>query len=89
MQLKTESLCTYSAGAVYYPYENETESNILVSYADNALLRAKKSGKNRLMFFSSEDYNENISRLVLQQEIKESIRNGFRGFELFYQPEKS
>ena len=87
LQLKTESLCTYSAGAVYYPYENETESNILVSYADNALLRAKKSGKNRLMFFSSEDYNENISRMVLQQEIKESIRNGFRGFELFYQPQ--
>lgn len=87
LQMRTESLCSFSCGAVYYPYENETDSNILVSYADHALLRAKKSGKNRMMFFSSEDYNENISRMVLQQEIKESIRNNFRGFELFYQPQ--
>lgn len=87
LQLKTDALCSFSCGVVCYPYENEADSHVLVSYAENALTRAKKSGKNRMMFFSSDDYNENISRMVLQQEIKESIKNGFKGFELFYQPQ--
>lgn len=87
LQMKTESVCNFSAGAVYYPYEEQTESNILAAYGENALKRAKKSGKNKMLFFSSEDYNENISRMELSEELRSSIRNNFEGFELFYQPQ--
>ena len=51
------------------------------------MLRSKKNGKNRLSFFSSEDYQDNTLKIELQKELRESIRNNFEGFELYYQPQ--
>lgn len=88
LQKRTESLCEFSGGAVYYPYdENGKDATILINYAESALLRSKKSGKNRLSFFSSEDYQDNTLKIELQKELRESIRNNFEGFELYYQPQ--
>ena len=84
---KTAALCSFSAGIVSYPFEKEKDANILISYAENALGRAKETGRNRMEYFSSEDYNKTLSRIELQQEMKESIRNNFEGFELYYQPQ--
>ena len=84
---KTAALCSFSAGIVSYPFEKEKDVNILISYAENALGRAKEAGRNRMEYFSSEDYNKTLSRIELQQEMKESIRNNFEGFELYYQPQ--
>lgn len=89
LQKKTEDLCSFSAGMVSYPLETEKDTSILVGYAENALERAKSTGKNRLEYFSSEDYDKNIFRIKIHQEIKESIRNNFHGFELYYQPQVS
>lgn len=86
LQKRTESMCEFSGGAVCYPYnENEKDMSALVSYAENALMQSKKNGKNRLSFFSSDDYKENASRMELLKELRESIRNNFEGFELYYQ----
>ena len=88
LQKRTETLCGFSGGAVCYPYnEKEKETGVLVSYAENALERSKKNGKNRLTFFSNDDYRDNASRMELQNELRESIRNNFEGFELYYQPQ--
>ena len=87
IQDRMDFLCTFSAGVVCYPFEKETDINILISYADNAMTRAKEDGKNRMVYFSSEDYNKTLSRIELRQEMRESIRNGFEGFELYYQPQ--
>ena len=88
LQSRTENLCEFSGGAVCYPYnEKEKDMSALVSYAENALQQSKKNGKNRLSFFSSDDYKNNASRLELQKELRESIRNNFEGFELYYQPQ--
>ena len=88
LQSRMESLCEFSGGAVCYPYnEKEKDVGALVSYAENSLQRSKKNGKNRLSFFSSDDYKDNASRLELQKELRESIRNNFEGFELYYQPQ--
>lgn len=88
LQKRTESLCEFSGGAVCYPYnEKETDVGALVSYAENALQQSKKNGKNRLSFFSSDDYKENASRMELLKELRESIHNNFEGFELYYQPQ--
>lgn len=88
LQSRTESLCEFSGGAVCYPYDEKIKDmGTLVSYAENALQHSKKSGKNRLSFFSSEDYRDNTVRLEIQTELRESIRNHFEGFELYYQPQ--
>ena len=67
IQDRMDFLCTFSAGVVCYPFEKETDINILISYADNAMTRAKEDGKNRMVYFSSEDYNKTLSRIELRQ----------------------
>lgn len=88
-QKKTEELCSFSAGVVSYPLETEKDVSILVSYAENALGKAKNAGKNRMEYFSGEDYDKDLFRIKIRQEITESIKNGFHGFELYYQPQVS
>ena len=74
-----------SAGAVPYGEEILDGSGVLYQYAENALDRAKKRGKNNLVFFSADDYEKNLNRIDLQEELRESVRNGFAGFHLCYQ----
>lgn len=80
-----ENYCTASAGAVAYADGEDT--GFLYQYAENALDRAKREGKNMLVFFSSEDYQKSLDWIELQDELKESVRNHFEGFSLRYQPQ--
>lgn len=86
-QNRISEFCTLSAGAVAYPLEEETDVNILVGCAEDALDRAKSEGRNRMKYFTAEDYGNVLSRTELQQELKESIQNDFEGFEVYYQPQ--
>ena len=85
--VKTElkDCCTASAGAVSYS-EGE-DIGYLYQYAENALDRAKREGKNLLAFFSSEDYQKSLDWIKLQDELKESVNNHCEGFYLCYQPQ--
>ena len=85
IQEKVLPYCTMSAGAVPYGEEILDGSGVLYQYAENALDRAKKRGKNNLVFFSADDYEKNLNRIDLQEELRESVRNGFAGFHLCYQ----
>ena len=85
IQEKVLPYCTMSAGAVPYGEEILDGSGVLYQYAENALDRAKKRGKNNLVFFSADDYEKNLKRIDLQEELRESVRNGFAGFHLCYQ----
>lgn len=79
--------CTISAGAVAYhshPYEDVSS---LYQYAEETLDRAKRMGKDTLAFFSQKDYEEKLSTIELQEELRQSIQNGFAGFSLCYQPQ--
>ena len=82
-----KSYCTASAGAVAYSDGIGEDSGFLHQYAENALDRAKREGKNILAFFSSEDYQKSLDWIKLQDELKESVRHQCKGFSLRYQPQ--
>lgn len=79
--------CTISAGAVAYSDHRNVEAAALYQYAEGALDKAKRMGKNTIAFFSQKDYEEKLSTIELQEELQQSIQNGFDGFSLRYQPQ--
>lgn len=79
--------CTISGGAVAYHRYGGEDAGTIYQYAEEALDRAKRKGKNNLAFFSWRDYEEKLSTIELQEEFKQSIQNGFQGFSLRYQPQ--
>lgn len=87
VQRGTKNLCMISSGVVSYPLVETSDTSLLVQYAENALDRAKKGGRNRMEFFSSEDYKKYMYRIELQEELKLSVQNGFDGFRIYYQPQ--
>lgn len=82
-----KNICTVSAGVVKYDSSNEKESIYL--YAETALNQAKKEGKNKIVFFSEEDWKKKKEQVEFLAEIKEAIRQGYQGFHLEYQPQIS
>lgn len=82
-----ESYCTISAGVVFYNLEEQMDGGAVYQYAESALDRAKKEGKNMLVFFSYEDYRKNRDKIELQDEMKAAVRKGCEGFYLCYQPQ--
>lgn len=86
LQKKVREVCTLSAGVV--PYSGtETDGETLYQYAESALDRAKRQGRNRLTLFSDDDYREQQSIIELQDEMEQSVKNGFEGFFICYQPQ--
>ena len=79
--------CTVSAGAVAYHNHPGEDPSSLYQYAEEALDKAKRTGKDTLAFFSSKDYGEKLSTIELQEEIRQSVLNGFEGFYVCYQPQ--
>lgn len=84
---KLEKHCTISGGAVPYLKALTEDRNVLYQFAEEALDRSKKKGKNMLSFFSIQDYERKLSDIELQEEMQHSIHNGFQGFFLCYQPQ--
>jgi diguanylate cyclase (GGDEF)-like protein len=75
--------CTVSIGAALYP--NDTNSHVqLMKYADVAMYRAKRKGKNTLCFYESHYQNEFNRRFLIRNEMNEIIKKS--SFRLFYQP---
>lgn len=87
IQKSLEQICTVSAGVVGYHHADATESGELYLYAENALDQAKREGRNRMIFFSADDYQRNLKQVELVAEMKASIMDDFRGFHLVYQPQ--
>lgn len=85
IQKETSAYCTLSAGAVSFLDCSERDIGRLYQYAEEALDKAKKAGKNRLSFFSEEDYQRKIAIIELEKELERSVENGCNGFSLVYQ----
>lgn len=79
--------CTISAGAVAYHEHPSADAGALYQYAEDTLDKAKRQGKNKLAFFSPEDYAVRLSTIELQEELERSVQNEFEGFSLRYQPQ--
>ena len=77
--------CTLSCGCVFSPADGAS-SRDLVKYAHFAMEHAKQQGKNQLCFFSRDLLARRERLLDLNELLRESVENGFQGFELYYQP---
>lgn len=87
MQKRMDGQCTLSGGCVAFREYPVTDPTALYQYAESALDYAKVHGKNRLWFFSAEDYERQIVTLELKEDLERSIQSGFSGFSLVYQPQ--
>ena len=76
---------TISAGIVAF-INDISELRDLIKKADFSLSMGKKSGKNNLYFFNNSEYSRHINRLDLRDKLRESVKNNFSGFEIYYQP---
>jgi diguanylate cyclase (GGDEF)-like protein len=75
--------CTVSIGAALYPNDASSHDQ-LMKYADVAMYRAKKNGKNTLCFYELHYQNEFNRRFLIRNEMNEIIKKS--KFRLFYQP---
>lgn len=78
---------TISAGVVSYSKKGKTDEQTVYQYAEDALYQAKLEGKDRIIFFSEDNYQKNLEQVELLDEIKSSIKNNFNGFYIVYQPQ--
>jgi two-component system CheB/CheR fusion protein len=73
-----------SVGIAIYPSDG-TDSNVLMRNADAAMYRAKRSGRGRYVFFSSEVGESARNRLTVESELRKAFTN--RELRLHYQPQ--
>ncbi|MFT5837934.1 MAG: diguanylate cyclase (GGDEF)-like protein [Flavobacteriales bacterium] len=75
--------CGVSIGAALHP-QNADSAEALTKYADIAMYRAKKEGRNRLCYFETEMQEQFSRNYLIENELKEAIVN--QDFQLLYQP---
>ena len=75
---------TFSIGVALYPEDGGTV-DLLMQNADAAMYRAKKEGRNRFQFFSSEIRDAVLARQRLQVSLQHAIEQ--EQFKLHYQPQ--
>ena len=62
------------------------KSEDILRLTEYALNEAKRNGRNQMAVFDRASYNEYLKRLDIRKAIRLDIANGFRGFQVFYQP---
>ena len=79
--------CTFTVSAVPIDKKLFYDETQLLDSVNMTLKKAKQISNNRIEFFSSEDLSRKISSLELLEELKQSVKNNFQGFEVYYQPQ--
>lgn len=74
-----------SAGVSLYPQDANSPEQ-LKQNTQYAFERAKRQGKNQLTFYSKEIRAQYLRKLRLVEVLKHSVKDNFKGFELYYQP---
>ena len=77
--------CTISGGCVSYVDYHVPDEDTLLQYAESSLEISKSGGKDRLSFFSPEDYERELQEMELREDLKKSAAEGFSGFSVYYQ----
>lgn len=85
LRQNVEVSVTLSAGVGIYPKDGATPEELQrnVGYAMD---RAKRQGKAQITFFSKELLGQYLRKLRLIEALRKSVKSGFAGFELYYQP---
>ncbi len=87
VQVRLAPRMTISGGCISLDTYSVPGGNTLLQYAESALYQAKVQGKNLLSIFSPADYEKRIAEIELQEELEESMKNGYEGFFLVFQPQ--
>ncbi len=74
-----------SAGALLFP-KNADSREGLITKLEHSLEYAKTNRRGDLVFFSVEIARKHERGLALREDLNQSIKKDFRGFELFFQP---
>ncbi len=74
-----------SAGGVLFPQDADTREKIITKL-EHSLEYAKNNQRGSIVLFSEEIARKHERGLVLREDLKQSIKNEFKGFELFFQP---
>lgn len=76
---------TISGGSAYFSREVKNVFS-LMERAEFALHQAKQKGRNTYVTYDQKEYELFVKRLDMQEKLRLSVRDNFRGFELYYQP---
>ncbi len=87
LQKYLQGQCTLSGGCVPLRQYTVPDAGTLFQYVENSLESAKAQGKNMLCFFSAKDYEKDLAVLELKEDLYHSVRTGYEGFSLLYQPQ--
>lgn len=79
--------CDLFAGVVPIDKSIFIDGSQLIDSANITLKKATANPIARIEFFSTEEVQQRINALMLLEELKESVQNGFEGFEVHYQPQ--
>ncbi|MCH5252800.1 MAG: GGDEF and EAL domain-containing protein [Lachnospiraceae bacterium] len=74
-----------SAGGVLFPQDADSRE-ILINNLEHSLDYAKNNQRGTLVFFSEEIARKHERGLALRDDLKQCMKNNFKGFELFFQP---
>ncbi|MCM1127764.1 MAG: GGDEF and EAL domain-containing protein [Lachnospiraceae bacterium] len=74
-----------SAGGVFFPQDADTRES-LINKLEHSLEYAKNNRRGSMVFFSEEIAAKHERGLVLREDLKQCIKNNFKGFTLFFQP---
>ena len=77
--------CTSSIGVVTFPDNGNTVQG-LIRKADIAMYEAKKSGKNRMARYSSDQDSAAGRRLDMEKNMRDAEDTDYREFQVYYQP---
>ena len=77
--------CTMSMGIVTYPDDGDNVQD-LIKKADIAMYEAKKTGKNRVAYYSDGLGKNSGKRLELEKNMRDATVAGYKEFEVYYQP---
>src|SRR5574344_1003938 len=80
-----EIMFTVSSGTVAF-YEDASPLEELLRKLDFTLTQAKRQGKNNNTLFNAAIYNHHLREIDMQNHLRESVKQNFKGFELNYQP---
>ncbi|MCM1193678.1 MAG: GGDEF and EAL domain-containing protein [Butyrivibrio sp.] len=74
-----------SGGALLFPDDADSRER-LIKRLEHCLEYAKMHHRGSLVFFSEEIVKQHQRSLALRDDLKQCIKNGFKGFEVFFQP---
>ncbi|MBQ7157980.1 MAG: GGDEF and EAL domain-containing protein [Treponema sp.] len=80
-----EVVFTVSAGALAF-YNDSSQLDDLFKKLNYTLVEAKRKGRNNLTMYNAVEYTRHLHGIELQEKMRESIKDNFRGFELYFQP---